>query len=94
MNTPVTPIIDKDAMHNLKVDTMSHNIINQVREELKDKGIKSPNTSVVIRELYTEAVLSRRLCDLLLPFAGESGKTEGAEKVLDRLLKELVSRRF
>jgi len=71
----------------------SHNIINQVRGELKAKGMKNRSTSVIIRELYTEATLSRSLCDLLLPFAGEHGRNEGAETVLDRLLHELTDLR-
>jgi len=89
---PVT-VVDDDRIHNVKIDTMSYNIINQVRDELKAKGMRQRSTSVIIRELYTDAVLSRILCESLLPFAGESGKNEGAKQVLDRLLKELITRR-
>lgn len=86
---PVTQKMDKDAFHNLKVDTMSHTIINNVREELRAKGMKNPSTSVIIRELRNDSNKYKLMCAHLQSFAGEHGENEEANEVLVRLLHEL-----
>ena len=77
----------------IKVDPNARDIINKHRGAMMDKGIANPNTSDVIRELNTEAILSRKLCKKLLAFVGEHGENEGAVDVLDRLLHELTDLR-
>ena len=80
-------------MCGIKVDPSARDIINKLRGALIDRGELNPNTSDVIRELNTEAILSRKLCKKLLAFVGEHGENEGAVDVLDRLLHELTDLR-
>jgi hypothetical protein len=81
------------SRHNLKVDNNAHVIINRVRRELIDKGIANVSTSDVIRELDTEAAVGRTLCDILVDFAGETGKNESAVDTLRRLIHDFTASR-
>lgn len=79
--------------HNLKADDEAFGLINKVRDALKERGVGNPDTSDVIRDLYTDRCLSQKLCNKLISFAGEFGDNEGAIEVLDRLLHELADLR-
>ncbi|MDD5454040.1 MAG: hypothetical protein PHW62_00870 [Candidatus Ratteibacteria bacterium] len=79
--------------HNLKADDEALALINKVRAALRQRGVGNPDTSDVIRELYSERNLSQKLCSRLINFAGEYGDNEGAVDVLDRLLHELADLR-
>lgn len=80
-------------IHNLKFDDHAHEIFEYWREAMKQQGISNISSSTIMRHIDLEAKLGQKLCNKLMAFAGESGKNEGAEDVIERLLKELIELR-
>ena len=83
---------DKEATGNGKtarLDMNAHKIIEDIKKTLKGEGVARPDTSDAIRKLAAGNRLADDLCTILVNYAGETGKNEGAVQTLQRLVDEV-----